>query len=60
MYLEAKSINFDFYPHQSGYLAFIHKLHIFEKSTFGQFSCDVRDIQIDIFEGKPPKNLNFK
>ena len=23
-------------------------------------SCDIRDIQKDIFEGKPPQNLNFK
>ena len=26
----------------------------------GPFSCDARDSQKDIFEGKPPKNLNFK
>ena len=29
-------------------------------SSFGPFSSDVRDIQKDIFEGKPPQNLDFK
>ena len=26
----------------------------------GPFSCDTRDSQKDIFEGKPPQNLDFK
>ena len=26
----------------------------------GPFSCDVCDSQKDVFEGKPPKNLDFK
>ena len=26
----------------------------------GPFSCDVHDIQKDIFEGKPTQNLHFK
>ena len=34
--------------------------HIFDWSAFGPFSCDVHDIQKDIFEGKPPQNLDSK
>ena len=26
----------------------------------GPFSCDMHDIQKDIFKGKPPKSLDFK
>ena len=36
--------------------------HIYKKPSQdnGPFSCDVRDIHKDIFEGKPTQNLNFK
>ena len=29
-------------------------------SIYGPLSCDIYDIQEDIFEGKPPQNLDFK
>ena len=32
----------------------------FGKTAKGPFSCDVRDGQKDIFEGKPLQNLDFK
>ena len=36
--------------------------HMYKKPSQdnGPFSCDVRDIHKDIFEGKPTQNLNFK
>ena len=40
----------------------IHPLSSFaiSRNKDGLFLCDVRDSQKDIFEGKPPKNLDFK
>ena len=39
-------------------------LEMFSVNNFalldGPFSCDVRDIQKDIFQGDPPQNLDFK
>ena len=35
--------------------------HLFCKSlSFGPFSCNIPDSQKDIFERKPPQNLDFK
>ena len=36
------------------------RVYIFKESIVGPFSCDICDIQKDIFEGKPPQNLDFK
>ena len=41
-------------------LVFINLHNYMYKNVQAPFSCEVRDIQKNIFEGKPPQNLDFK